>query len=159
MPVVIILIVIAVVVACVIANNKRKELLNSGVILDRKIDFVKKAEIFTIKKLDDFSQITNGVVSFNYNDIKCAMDGDKAKQTYHFKGADWTADLWLVEKNDNHFVYRFEFGQWSERNGIPYSGIPMNKLATAIERLFVTIDPNASVRTEEIEFNTKRRMF
>lgn len=155
MAAIIILLIIIIVPACVIANNKRNELLSDGKILDRRPDFVKKAEIFTINRMENYSKIIDGVMAFDYSDIKCSLDGDKAKQTYRFKGADWNAHLWLVKTTDSNFIYRFEFGEWSERNGIPYSGIPMNKLLTAIEKMFVSIDPNTTVSSEIIEYKTK----
>lgn len=152
---IVILISLAIIVPIVIvAQKKHEQLVAEGSIVERKIDFVEKAEIYTIKKLEDFSPVTNGVMNFNYGDIRCTLDGDKAKQTYHFKGGDWSADLWLVGNSETETVYRFEFANWSERRGIPYSAVNMNKLETAVEKLFMSIDPNAMVRAEKIEYKT-----
>lgn len=147
--------IIIIVPIAIVCTNMRNKLLSEGKIVNRDIHFVENAEIFTFRKPVDYSPITNGVMNFDYKDIRCALSGDKARQTYNFKGADWSANLWYVGENAEAVTYRFEFNNWSSRNGIPYSALAMNKLATAIEKLFLSIDPYTYVSTEPVEFKTK----
>lgn len=150
---------IIVVPIAIVASSMRNNLIAEGKIVNRAVDFAEKAEIFTMRRPADYSYITNGVMNFDYKDIKCSLSGDRARQTYNFKGADWSANLWYVGETADNVTYRFEFNNWSSRNGIPYSGIPMNKLETAIEKLFLTLDPYTMVHTEPVQFKTKHSFF
>lgn len=155
MGTVIVITLVIVVPLAIICNNMRNKMLAEGRIINRDMDFHEKAEIFNIKKQSDFSQIIDGVMNFNYNDIRCSLDGDKNTQNYKFKGADWNARLWLVSNEEDETVYRFEFENWHQRNGIPTGGLAMNKLETAIEKMFLSIDSDTKVSTEKIEFKTR----
>lgn len=151
----IIISLIIIVPIAIYCNNKRNELISEGKIVNRDLKFTQMAEIFTINKLSDYSLVNDGLMNFDYDDIKCNLDGSKSKQSFKFKGSDWSAKLWLLDDREAETVYRFEFENWSERNGIPYSALPMNKLLTAVEKMFLAIDSNAKVASEKIEFKTK----
>ena len=38
---------------------------------------------------------------------------------------------------------------------MPQDGLNMNKLTTAVEKIFLSLDPNTQVRTVPLEFKTK----
>ena len=69
-----------------------------------------------------------------------------------FTNSDWTAQLYRLSGDESQVTYRFEFTKW--RDALSNASL-MNMLMTAIEKLFLELDPNTQVRTVPLDVKTK----
>lgn len=138
--------------------KKNRQLVGEGKIISRKPDFAESAEIFTLN-VPDFSLVTEGVKSFNYGEIGTDLKGSSTEQRFNFTASSWGAKLFRTSGEEEPAEYRFEFTNWSTRNGIPTCALQMNMLLTAVEKLFLSIDGNAQVRSRPLELKTKHHLF
>ncbi|MBM6676663.1 hypothetical protein H6A07_07905 [Olsenella uli] len=150
---------IAIIIALVIAAigfyqkvQHRKE----GSTLSRARDFVEYSETFTLRHLAD-GELTSA--------FKAAQPGAKAGVTMHgnaqqvvFEGP-FGAVLSRTENTDEKSVYVFKFTNWKSRYGSPLYAEDMNLLLTAVEKIFVSLDPNTQVSTKKEDITTKRPIF
>lgn len=117
-----------------IHKSRTARLVNDGQIIDRKNDFARKAEEFTLT-VSDKSQVTDGVKTLDYPSMNVSMNGDSEKQAFLFKGATFEAQLWLKSEGDGKCVYEFNFLHWKEPNDISTLNdfYNMNRLITALK--------------------------
>ena len=134
--------------------KSQKQLLADGKIICRRIDFMESAEEFILTSVDPGS-VTEAVKAMDYVDMRAKMQGNNEQQFFEFTGSNWTARLHRLSNDDAQTVYRFEFTSWKTRNGMPCDALNMNKLTTAVEKIFLSLDPNTQVRTVPLEFKTK----
>lgn len=153
---VIILIVAAVMgVAIYFALKSHNKMVAEGKIISRRKNFMESAEEFTLCAVDP-AQVTEAVKAMDYADMHTRMQGSSQQQLFKFTGNGWAAQLHKLSDNGAQVVYRFEFTNWKTHNGMPQDALNMNKLTTAVEKLFLSLDPNTQVRTVPLEFSTKR---
>ncbi|MDY2872444.1 MAG: hypothetical protein SOT57_07910 [Eubacteriales bacterium] len=152
----IVLLIVAAVMGIVIyfSLKSQKQLLADGKIICRRIDFMESAEEFTLSAVDP-AQVTEAVKAIDYAEMRTKMQGSNEQQLFKFTGSTWSAQLHKLRDNGTQVVYRFEFTSWKTRNGMPCDALSMNKLTTAVEKIFLSLDPNTQVRTVPLEFKTK----
>ena len=138
--------------------KSQKQLLADGKIIGRRIDFMESAEEFILTSVDPGS-VTEAVKAMDYVDMRAKMQGNNEQQFFEFTGSNWTARLHRLSNDDAQTVYRFEFTSWKTHNGMPRDALSMNKLITAVEKVFLGFDPNTQVRTVPLEFKTKHSNF
>ncbi|MBR6378051.1 MAG: hypothetical protein IKS05_09875 [Oscillospiraceae bacterium] len=135
--------------------KQHNKLVGEGKIISRRTNFMESAEIFTLNPPDP-AAVTAGVKAFDYSDMHTSMKGSSEKQFYQFTGGSFGAKLAKqADTPEGKAVYRFEFTNWKTHNGMPRDAMDMNKLTTAVEKLFVSLDPNTQVSTQALEFKTK----
>ncbi|MBP1586498.1 MAG: hypothetical protein ILP17_12465 [Lachnospiraceae bacterium] len=156
MAVTLLLIAVIVVIAAVAGSSYRKKLIGSGQIVNRRAGFEEYAEILTIKEMP-FSQVESALRSGNYYG-KANLVTNSAKQAIGFNGAGWSAQLFHMNDSDRN-AYCFEFIKWQSRNGIPYEALAMNTVLTAVEKVFLGLDPGTQVSTKKVEVTTKSHFF
>jgi hypothetical protein len=150
-------IIIAIVVIAAIAGSAyRKKLTDSGQIVNRSAGFEQYAEILTIKEMP-FSQVAEALRNGYYYG-KANVSVSEAKQAAGFSGAGWTAQLYHMNDTDRN-AYCFEFVNWQTRNGIPYEALAMNTVLTAVEKVFLALDPNTQVSSKKLEVTKKSYFF
>lgn len=139
-----------------VQQRRKSKLIDAGQIIDRKNDFTNKAEEFTLT-VSDKSQVTSGVKSLPYSDMNVSMKGDGEKQTFFFNGGTFEARLWLKSEENGKVVYEFNFTHWMEPNNLStVDGFyNMNKLLTAVERMFLQIDGNTQVKAWYVDTKSK----
>ena len=156
---VVILIVAAVMgVAIFFALKGHNKMVAEGKIVSRRPDFMKNAEIFTLSPVDP-ARVVEAVKGFDYRDMHTSMKGSSEKQSFQFSGNGWEARLYRVQADETQAVYRFEFTNWQSNGRMPQGGLDMNKLATAVEKAFLSLDPGTQVQTQPLELHTTRSMF
>lgn len=133
------------------AHNK---LVAEGKIISRRTDFAEDAEEFTFRAVEP-AQITEAVKALDYGDMHAGMKGSSERQIFKFTGSGWAAQLYRMEAEDAQMRYRFEFTNWKTRNGMPQDALNMNKLLTAVEKVFLSFDPSAQVRAVPLELKTR----
>ena len=146
-----------------------------GKIISRRTNFMENAEEFTLTVVEP-ERVTEAVKAIDYAEMRTKMQGSNEQQLFKFTGSTWSAQLHKLRDNGTQVVYRFEFTNWKTHNGMPqgtqvvyrfeftnwktHNGMPqdglnMNKLTTAVEKIFLSLDPNTQVRTVPLEFKTK----
>lgn len=136
----------------------RKKLLDAGKIIDRKKDFMEEAEEFALR-VPDPAMVTDALRALNYAEFRCRMQEDGNQQIFQFTGSGWAARLFRKDLQQGYSLYRFSFTNWKTRNGMPENALQMNQLLTAVEKMFLSIDPQTQVRSEPIQVKTKHNFF
>lgn len=158
MTIAIVLGIIVLGITIYVGYQRNKTLKAEEKIIDRNIRFIEEGEEFTLL-ISDKNIVTQKIKNLPYNDIGVSMNGNSDKQIFNFSSTYFTAQLSLKESSSDKSVYAFSFTGWRERNGVAVELLKMNMLLTAIEKAFLSIDPNTQVRTWKIDFNTKTSIF
>ena len=156
--VVVTLVAVLIFVVAYFSVKAHKQLLAEGKIISRSPDFMESAEEFILSQIEP-AQITEAVRALDYSDLGVGMRGSGAQQVFQFTGQTWGAQLRRLADEDGRAVYRFQFTNWKTHNGMAQDALRMNKLATALEKLFLGLDPKAQVRTVPLEYHTKHSFF
>ena len=136
------------------AMKSHNKMVADGKIISRRTNFMESAEEFTLSAVYP-AQVTEAVKAIDYAEMRTKMQGSNEQQLFKFTGSTWSAQLHKLRDNGTQVVYRFEFTNWKTHNGMPQDGLNMNKLTTAVEKIFLSLDPNTQVRTVPLEFKTK----
>ena len=139
--------------------QKTQCLTSEGKIIKRSGLFYREGEEFTIAGYDP-ALISQRVQGLSYSEMSVSMSGNSEQQVFRFKGSTFEAQLCLREHTQDKAVYGFNFTRWKENhNGSVYSIYEMNMLLTAIEKMFLSIDPAAQVRSWKVETKAKPSFF
>lgn len=140
-------------------QKKDEQLRSEGKIIKRGLGFMEKAEVFLLD-LDNPDQVTKGLQGFPYSEMEVSIKSDAAKQYFQFSNPyGWNARLYCVENRNSRATYRFEYLDWKENKGMVQGGLYMNMLQTAVEKMFLNIDPNTRIREELLNTTTKHKFF
>ena len=132
-------------------------LIGQGKIIQRAKDFVEYAEIFTTRPIANEEYVA-ALKSIGFKENR-RFTGRVTQKAVKFTGAYFSASIRCVEQTETNSVYRFEFDSWKTKYGRPSFENEMNMLLTAVEKMFVQLDPNAQVSTVKNEITTKRSIF
>lgn len=157
------IILVVFVVFCVIAGiviyKKQQKLLSEGKIVKRAGGFYGMAEEFTLRHVAP-EEVRQGVEAFSLSSmgVKAAYSQNPLDISF---AASWTARLKETSSEEESSVYTFEFTSWScsGKTSIPKGVTDMNQLLTAVEKLFLQLDPETKVRTYPIKTKTKHSFF
>ena len=131
-------------------------LIGQGKIIQRAKDFVEYAEIFTTRPIANEEYVA-ALKALDLKKTGVSLEGNT--KAVKFSGIYFSASIRCVEQTDTNSVYRFEFDSWKTKYGRPSFENEMNMLLTAVEKMFVQLDPNAQVSTVKNEITTKRSIF
>lgn len=126
-----------------------------GSTISRPRDFAEYSETFTLRHVSDdeftsaFSKAQPGA--------RAGVEMRGNAQQVVFEGP-FRAKLSRIENTDEKSVYVFYFTNWKSRYGFPVRGEDMNLLLTAVEKIFVSIDPNTQVSSKKEDITTKRHI-
>lgn len=134
-----------------------KKLVQSGQIVSRDTHFMEKAEIFILNEPDP-AQVVEQIKTISGN-VGIHMKGSSVDQWFKFDTSGWEAKLEKQSPENGKCVYRFQFTHWNTYRGMPEGALAMNKLLTAVEKMFVSFDHETVVKTEAVNFNTKTKLF
>ena len=141
--------------------KQQSQLTSEGKIIDRDRHFIEQAEDFTIA-CDDPNRIVIGVQSLAYSEMKISMTADEQNQAFRFTYTtamgSWNALLYCTGAPDGQVTYRFQFTSWRTSDYGVIGEVQMNMLLTAIEKMFLSIDPNTQVQTSLLETKTKHKL-
>lgn len=138
------------------AHNK---MVANGEIISRDTKFMEKAELFTLNAPEP-TAVSGRIKGFSvYEKGGISMKGSTEDQKYVFKASSWSAVLERQSVSDGKSVYRFQFVSWKTSNGMAQDSLNMNRLLTAIEKMFLEFDPQTQVGTELVDFKTKHKLF
>ena len=136
------------------ARKADKKMIAEGKIIYRRENFMENAEEFILAAVAP-ERVTEAVNALDYADMYTSMRGNSENQKFVFASNYWGAQLYRISSDEDQVIYRFEFTNWQTRDDLAKNGLNMNKLTTAIEKVFLALDPNTQVRTVPLSFKTK----
>ena len=153
-----ILIVFAVVfvVIFLVMKQKSDRLFEEGKTIKRKDLFYEKRHIFTVKNAP-WDLVVKKATSLNIPEAKVTVYPNNGgyREILYKSAYSWNAKLDQIEEGEDANVYQFEFSEYIARSGGLPNMIPMNVMQTAIEKMFLELDPQATVEAHEIKRKTK----
>lgn len=136
---------------------RKKKLYDSGQIIKRNLDYLKQVHYFSLKN-GDWERVWKVLKDTDYHEV-VSMARDSQKPLIHYKGANWSAQLYKCKTEDGKDCYGFQFLNWVERQGMIQYEPYMNTLLTAIEKTFLQLDPQTEVSTEYVDTKSKPKFF
>jgi hypothetical protein len=137
------------------AAEQGAALMKEGLIITRDAEFMKNAQTFSLSKvsMDDLIvAIKNMGLPFD------GLEWKTGEGVMTFKCSTWDAQMVKLESSDGRDRWKFSFLSWDEmRYGGASSFTAMNVLLTAVEKAFISLDPNTKVQTERIKVNTNSK--
>ncbi len=150
---------IAVAIGVIIGVKRGKEikaLQEEGKIIKRDMNYAEKGQEFTAK-IGTFSALAQAL---KQQGIPCTAEGATSVQVL-FSGTDFRARLYKTDFDEPSGigVFRFEFTQWKMQRYTYANETGMNMLLTAVEKAFLSLDPNTGVATYPLNYKTKHSIF
>ena len=115
------------------------------------------AEIFTLKSVP-FPEMAQIIKTANFKQNAGADVSGTVGNMRLQAGSYYTATLTCTEHTEEKMTYRFEFVSWHSSHGMPKYADEMNVLMTAVEKIFLGIDPDTQVSQVKNDIKTKRSL-
>jgi len=142
-------------IAVMVGQQRGKKLMAEGKIIKRDISFIESTETFTLAGVE-FAKLTSALQRMDTGDTGVSWKSKDAAQAIIFQSSHgWNAQLSTLENSNDKNRYCFQFTSWQTRKGIPWRVDTMNMLLTAIEKMFLSLDPNTQVETARVKTKTK----
>ena len=135
----------------------RQQLTASGKIIKREGQWWKDEEAFTTSAtcVDVLAAMKDIDVSGSGAEVSWNNDGS----LYRFKAVQWEACMTYEEHGAGAGVFVFSFLSWKTSNGVNTNSDAMNIVLTAVEKLFLAIDPSVTVQTSRGKYKSKVNFF
>lgn len=137
-------------------HTRYKKLAAEGKVVRRSSRFQEEAEDF-ICSMERAEQVAERIRQLPYAEMKISLDV-RGGQSFQFAGIRWRAELCFREIKDGKHVYTFQFLNWNMHNGMLMHEAQMNMLLTAVEKMFLDIDPDTQVQTRLVETKTRHHL-
>lgn len=147
-------------IVAVIAAKKNKQLTESGKIIKRPMNFWENEELFLAAA--SYETVRETVLAQDLSACAVTITPDvEGRAVILFRCRHgWNAALCWLGERDGRGAFRFYFPAWKTgRYGAPYGFNQMNMLLTAIERLFLALDPDTALETRRLQTKTRSRLF
>lgn len=141
--------------------KQERQMTSEGKIINRSHRFIEQAEDFTII-CDDPAIVSGklGALPFSEMNVKMTANGQQAFQfSFTHPSGNWTAVLRRMDAPAGQLAYSFNFTHWKVSDLGVIGELQMNMLLTAIEKMFLSIDPNTQVKTRLLETKTSHKFF
>ncbi len=145
-------------IAICVGLKLNKKNLASGEIIERKPNFMNDGEEFTLNTVIDPIEMKKSLIEI-HNKLGVSLQGNTEVGKIGMDYVTFKTQIKRMSQEEGKSVYRFEFIEWKTRRGMPENAIMMNKLATAVERMFSSFDPNVTVRTYERDISRHLTLF
>ena len=132
--------------------------LDEGRIVKRKYVITEQAEEFTLRGAD-FARVLQGIQDADLRGSGVSVQRNDTNQAFFFTGSNWKAEMYRKNDVGDQNVWYFHFTNWKTYRGMVQEHIPMNILITAIEKMFLSIDPGAQVQNIPIKVKTNPSFF
>lgn len=151
----IIVVALAIGVALGLSQHKKNmALMEDGRLIKRDVSFVETAEIFTLQNAD-FSQVIAALKETNFEGTGVSIKGSAQEGAVNFQaGNSWAARLVAVKSDPGIYSYMFTFIKWQTYRGMPQDFTAMNMTLTALEKMFLKLDPNTKVESRKNKTKT-----
>ncbi len=139
-------------------TKKYKKMVADGSVIKRRPNFMESAEEFTLVSIEP-ERMTESICTLEFKHSRISTKYNDERQLFKFSAVTWEATLRRLSYDDEQMTYRFQFEHWKMTGtDMPRDFMGMNELATSIEKLFVTLDPNTSVVEIPLEVKEKNTL-
>lgn len=149
-----IFIIVFVVVVLGIALYKHNEMVASGEIAQRSMEFMYKVQCYTLNDTPD-DRIVQSAADIITPNMKVLVSGYGSDYVL-YSGKKWTARLECVDRQGGKVVWTLTFIDFVKDGMNVVGAIDMNRLTTALEKMFLSIDSNVLMQTFEHDYKIKR---
>lgn len=162
---VLVLIAIAALAALILGYryNQAKGLRDQGKIVKRDMEFKNQSEHFFLQDAP-FEKVAKLIEGMDLVDAKVKKRTVHPEERYIAFASSgeaagtWNAVLELIDHTAEEYHYDFHFTRYGTyKRGAPL--LTMNVLLTAIEKMFLSIDPQTKVTTKNLTVKSKRNIF
>ncbi len=134
--------------------GQTKSALNDDSIIKRDADFMEKTETFTLHNAD-FTTVIAALKEIDFGKAGISVNGSVQEGAVNFKGSSWSAKLLVIQGEGEVNSYMFVFTGWKTYRGMAQDFTSMNMTLTAVEKMFLKLDPNTKVETRKNQTKTK----
>ena len=141
-------------------KKKTNQFISRGNAMKRDNSFYRDRYIF-ITSIGDFAAISNAIDRNILSEMKIAFEPNIENGWIRFQnsilGGSFIAALQSDGAQGERYMYHFQLLSWTDvQNGTTRQDVlGANILLTAIEKAFITLDPNTGVERTKGEFKTK----
>lgn len=143
-----------IVIVCVLGGKRTKKLQDEGKIVDREYDFYKYETYFFTRAA--FLAVYNVVKMTDFSDAKVKISQNGEKSILFQSSDGWNAHLYYKGEHDGKKIYGYSLTSWETLKGCMMNSISANIMQTAIEKMFLLLDPNTTVESHKMQL--KRRL-
>lgn len=140
------------------ARNEQNQLIAQGRMLKRDAYFMECTETFTLSG-GEYNRVLEAIKAANLSGTGVSVSSNASQQSFAFQASGWAAQMYRAKDDGDQFVYCFGFTKWKTRKGIPLDYVPMNLLLTAVEKAFLSIDPQTKVQSSKAKLKTRPSFF
>lgn len=159
---VILIAVIGVAIAAgIFARKARNKLLDEGKIIIREAKFWDKSETFSVSgtTLEDvFSRLPSEDLRKYVGGYELQKDKKRIVFVHNGYEESYAGTLNLTSSEGGINTFCLLINQYKTKNSSP-NEMSLNVLYTAVEKIFLGIDPNVKVRTEYVDRKVKHSLF
>ena len=142
-------------------KSKADALINEGKMIKRDMMFWKKIELFTTSA--GYESVKKAAHEMDLSGTNAYIEEDEeldGKGVILFKSKSrWNAAVMYKGEKEGKYLYRFSFTTWESENGFPKDENSMNVMMTGVEKMFVALDPETAVETEQMKVKSKTKFF
>lgn len=134
--------------------RQKNEYLREGWIIRRQAYFWEDTETLYCKSSyrDMLAELKN--TDFPYCGVTITTNvGGKA--TVLFEIPSWKAELNYYGETDGEHEYEFQFTSWKKENYVVQDSMKMNLLQTAVEKMFLRLDPDTEAKIHRNKIQSK----
>lgn len=133
-------------------EKRKKKLIGEGKLIERDSGFEENTEDFTIASQCD-PIVAPAVRSIPFDSCRAKLVEDDGVTFVIARPKDWKAVLTRTLQDHGTCTYNFRFIQWEDNA----NRLHMNMLLTAVEKLFLSLDPNVKVHVRKMNVKTTYR--
>ena len=142
-------------------KQRDDQLIEEGKMQKRSLMFWKKIEYFTAAP--DYEAVKKAAHEMDLSGTNASIMEDEEleqKGIILFRSkSKWNAAIMYKGEKEGKHLYRFSFTTWESENGFPNDQNSMNIMMTDVEKMFVDLDPETTVETEEMKVKSKAKLF
>ncbi len=137
-----------------VAYFNKQQMAESGKIIKREGQWWKDEVIFSTTAT--FPEVQAALKTIDISDSGAAIGLSDQGKAVHFKcGEKWDAALADLGPENGRNTFGFFFLSWETKSGVNTRADQMNIVLTAVEKMFLSIDPTTTVETHRGKFKSK----
>ena len=146
--------ILILVVVGVIGEKRQRRLKEEGKIIERAGRFYENATWFFTSA--SWESILDAVQKRDFSDAGVTHPYSGGTKAVVFNSRhSWSAQLKHIGERDGRSVYSYSLTNWKTNNGGAWRGDTMNMMQTAIEKVFLSLDPSVTVETHKMQLKTR----
>lgn len=149
------------VAACIVARKQRNGLMDQGKLIQRDPNFWDKSETFSVAGVtieDIFQRLPAEDLKKYMGAYELQRDRNRIVFVHNGYEESFTGTLSLIAQENDVNTYRLLINQYKTKHSSP-NEMSLNVLYTAVEKIFLGIDPNIKVKTEHVDRKVKHSLF